>query len=573
MARTSTSYVFSTPVRTNYHWCFTVSLCVLGLLCPKLVESQNPGTNEENSGPAAVMSQYYGYFQKYGYATPSGPSSGTLRTQEEYTQGIRAFQMRYGLNQTGTITPETKALLDLPRCGNPDTQPRGGPGQIRAKRYAHSGLKWGKKDLTYRFLSFTNDVSQSEQKHAIKKAFQVWSDVTPLTFTERLSGGADIYIKFATFDHGDGYPFDGVGGTLAHAFFPDPYLRGLEGDAHFDDYETFTVNTDQGTDLFIVAAHEFGHSLGLGHSTDLTALMAPFYRYVPDFRLPYDDQLGIQLLYGSKPYDPNDDKPEEKPAVATLPPPKPGDDRCSKVYDSIASIRGEIFMFKGPHFWRMRVLGQPMEGYPRKITHFFKDLPKNIDGSYERFDSTIMFFKGDQYWEYDDLTPREGFPKPISELGLPNDIDAVLPWGYTGKTYFFKGKKYWRYDEYNKQVDADYPKMIREGWKGVPGNLFAAFRHYDGYSYSTYFLKYRRYWRYDENRGSVGEGYPRIFDVDWMGCAVGDLELEGSDGDIQEYFPFEDVSTTEENRNSAPTYLKVNILLTSFLITLSVFVR
>lgn len=49
---------------------------------------------------------------------------------------------------------------------------------------------------------------------------------------------------------------------------------------------------------------------------------------------------------------------------------------------------------QGSNVWRMRVLGQPMENYPIKISSFFKDLPKNIDASYERFDSTIMFFKG-----------------------------------------------------------------------------------------------------------------------------------------------------------------------------------
>lgn len=92
-----------------------------------------------------------------------------------------------------------------------------------------------------------------------------------------------------------------------------------------------------------------------------------------------------------------------------------------------------------------------------------------------------------------------------------------------------------------------------------------------GYSYSTYFLKYRRYWRYDENRGSVDEGYPRIFDVDWMGCAVGDLELEGSDGDVQEYFPFK--TTTDDGTNSA-TNLRINIFMAScLLILLSLFQR
>lgn len=54
--------------------------------------------------------------------------------------------------------------------------------------------------------------------------------------------------------------------------------------------------------LFIVAAHEFGHSLGLSHSDDPGALMYPNYIYRdPDtFQLPRDDINGIQFLYGKK---------------------------------------------------------------------------------------------------------------------------------------------------------------------------------------------------------------------------------------------------------------------------------
>ena len=98
------------------------------------------------------------------------------------------------------------------------------------------------------------------------------------------------------------YAFDGEGGTLAHAYFPQ------DGRVHFDNDERYSENG--GTtgwwwsekvyqSLSYVALHEFGHTLGLGHSDNDDAVMWPYAR-TGNPSLHSDDISGIQSLYGEQ---------------------------------------------------------------------------------------------------------------------------------------------------------------------------------------------------------------------------------------------------------------------------------
>ncbi|XP_029458279.1 collagenase 3-like [Rhinatrema bivittatum] len=213
----------------------------------------------------------------------------TKALKNVFEEKIKEMQKFFGLTITGRLDPTTMDMMKKPRCGMPD---------VAEYRVFPGRPKWTKKLLTYRILNYTPDLSTREVIDAIQKAFKVWSDVTPLQFRRVSSGEADILIRFAARFHGDSFPFDGPGGVLAHAFAPG---SGIGGDTHLDEDEKWSTNSI-GFNLFLVAAHEFGHALGLDHSNVPAALMYPTYRYVNtnNFRLSRDDIQGIQALYGRK---------------------------------------------------------------------------------------------------------------------------------------------------------------------------------------------------------------------------------------------------------------------------------
>ncbi|XP_043942611.1 matrix metalloproteinase-17-like [Protopterus annectens] len=488
---------------------------------------------------AKDISKGVDWLTRYGYLPAPDPLTGRLQTQEGLISAIKTMQRFAGLKETGVLDKTTLEMMQKPRCSLPDIIGTAEWMRRRRKRYAHTGIAWKKKTLTWKVRTFPKNnthLDSNNLRTLMYYALKVWGDATQLTFHEGNTVDADIMIDFSRSYHDDGYPFDGPGGTLAHAFFPGDYAAA--GDAHFDDDETWSYNThspDYSTDLFAVAVHEFGHSLGLAHSSAENSIMKPYYQGSVgnplDYHLPLDDVYGIEQLYGKKLQSPGDTptaKTTVQPRIPFSPPqrtpqqPSPNlPDRCKANFDAVANIRGEVFFFKGKYFWRLERSRNLISFNAAQINNFWQGLParlSRLDTVYERMtDSKIVFFSGSKYWVFKDTKAEDGYPRPITDFGLPSDgIDAAFIWGHNGKTYFFKDSQFWRYDESSRRMDSGYPKEISL-WKGLPPNFDDVISWSNG---DTYFFKDDRYWHFSGGNIEASSGYPKSVARDWMYCTV-----------------------------------------------------
>lgn len=165
--------------------------------------------------------------------------------------------------------------------------------------YGWDGPGLGSATVFYYYSNVTEQLNPVAAKAEIARAMAQWSNVVKVTWAQGYSATANqtVNILWATYAHGDAYPFDGPGGMLAHTFYPaNPNPEPIAGDMHLDDSETWGIGVN--TDLYSVTLHELGHALGLGHSDNPTDVMYPYYKM--QTTLQAGDIAAIQTMYAAQ---------------------------------------------------------------------------------------------------------------------------------------------------------------------------------------------------------------------------------------------------------------------------------
>lgn len=278
--------------------------------------------------------------ERFGFAA----RKAFVQDEDNVEAGLMAFQSHYHLPVTGELDEATTKFIKpegkwRPRCGFPDV------GQ-----FVLMGNKWPKNELTFAINSVPRTMSPQEFEAAILAGFKLWTDICGLKFTKAPIASADIVISTFIGDHGDGNPFDGAMGVLAHAFYPTNYGGTLMGDVHFDGMETWVVNTG-GIHAGTVFTHEIGHSIGLAHSNEPGAMMYAYYSG-PRMYLHQDDKDGGKALYGPPivvtPTPTPTPTPNPPPTPPPTPPTPPAPPPSTKVY---ATKYGKYFHKITSHWW------------------------------------------------------------------------------------------------------------------------------------------------------------------------------------------------------------------------------
>jgi hypothetical protein len=169
-------------------------------------------------------------------------------------------------------------------------------GDSMAYDFSLEGAKWGSPELGTAGGTVTwavdDSISQAEMQ-SINAAFAEWSEVANIQF-QAVSSTADADIDFSN------SAIDGAGNVLGVTGFSFSGGQLQSADIQFDSGDNLS-----GSEFSLVAIHEIGHAIGLGHFNDDPAVMNSTANFSLT-GLAQSDIDGIVALYGANTTDMSD---------------------------------------------------------------------------------------------------------------------------------------------------------------------------------------------------------------------------------------------------------------------------
>jgi len=188
-------------------------------------------------------------------------------------------------------------------------------GDTMAVDFSLEGAKWGSPELGAAGGTVTwavdDSISQAELQ-SINAAFAEWSEVANIQF-QQVASTAESDIDFAN------SALDGAGNVLGVTGFSYTGGQLQSADIKFDSGDNLS-----GSDFSLVAIHEIGHAIGLGHFNDDPAVMNSTANFSLT-GLAQSDIDGIVALYGANTADMSDAGTGTTPPDAATPDDGTGD--------------------------------------------------------------------------------------------------------------------------------------------------------------------------------------------------------------------------------------------------------
>jgi matrix metalloproteinase-14 (membrane-inserted) len=176
-------------------------------------------------------------------------------------------------------------------------------GMRETSGYVLNGPSWAPGPVLFRVNTTNLDLPDAVIPPALIVGADAWSSQTNAAFRFQYDGTSTVTSN--TFDSLNVVMFRNAssGSAIATAYWWSSGSRIIDADIVFWDgaFQFFTGSTGCSNGFYIedIAAHEFGHALGLGHSAITGATMAPSVSSCASGNrsLHADDIAGVEALY------------------------------------------------------------------------------------------------------------------------------------------------------------------------------------------------------------------------------------------------------------------------------------